>query len=526
MKHGRRLLLGIVVLSAACSSIVERPGAEAPLPTAGDGTVVLSVTANTGEIRRFDTIVFADESGKGPQYQLTQATVDAGRDTALFVGTLPAGRYVIQQLTYHYEHGSRTLEPKTSAMYPGVIDIAAGRSNDLGRIVVTAVGEHVWVGRSRRDTNSSGLLHLLLPQKADALIALRREGWRDAPQDSDGAELHALTHPVGVQSMVELSDGTVAAASRVGSLLLRDRNGRWATVDTGRLEALRWVAEDADPGQWIVAAGELDTLLLVTRDGHLANVDTRGLPAGDLVFVSPMPDLSWVVVLENRDHYTFYRTETLMRPVWVAIGSEPRASDVWNDLDRIWPWRTERGFAYASSAGGIHHYDAMHGSWQSSTLPGGGVIANAASGFGGFVSVIGAASTETADLFSSTWVSTDFGATWQSVNSPFHLRPSPLESLPDGRWLAYGGSYGHYSVQSTSDQGKTWTPFGEPLQAGDRLKATPTAGIFRISDSLAAITDILHSADGAQWTLERTSRDEPPVDAAPLSDLRTLRRRS
>lgn len=527
MKRLAALMLTITALIlAACSSVIERPGADAPLPTGTDGTVVVAVTANTGEIPRFDTLVFAPISSDGPRYQLIQATVDAGRDTALFVGTLPAGQYRIQQLIYHYDHGVKTLEPRTSETYPGVVDIAAGHSNDLGRIVVTAVGEHVWIGRSRRDSDCTALLHRLLPKNADALVALRRPGWRDPQPAGDGAEQHALSHPVGVQSMVELTDGSVVAASRVGTLLLRDRNGRWTRLDTGRLETLRWISRNPESEHQIVVAGELDTLLASGRDGRLRVVDTDALPAGDLVFVTPMPDLSWVVVLENRDHYFFYRTEGLDRPIWIKIGEQVRLVDAWNEHGRIWAWRTEQGFAYASSAGDLHDYEAAGGTWRATQLPDGGIITAVSTGFGGFVSVVSAASTELADLFSTVWVSTDFGHGWNRIATPFHLRPSPLERLPDGQLLAYGGSYGHYSVQASADGGQRWTLRSDELQPEDRLRATPTAGVFRISSPLSAVTDILHSTEGAQWTPEWSSQDNSPPDTAPLSDLRTQRRRS
>lgn len=531
----RKLLLLLVVIFVATGCATTTTN-NAPSPVnkvlgPKEGVVVVSVTGNTAQVNQFDDITVvrvqknegsaaadapqslsrgapppnAPQTPRQEVYVLSQSTRGLARDTAVFAGVLPEGEYYFDRFS---DRDTHLYLPLTETMRNllGTFTVSANTLSDLGRIVITPANLSVWVGRSTLVQTNEPLVKRFLPDLAKSYGGKTIAGWTRPKADVDISESDAVRFPVGATALTELSNGEVAAATRVGTVLLRDKNGKWRRASSEKLESLLWLTPYEENDSRLLAVGEFNTLMRLDRKDQLHPVDSSGLPPGNLIFITGNRSAGYFIAQTRGDEVFLYRSPTLENPKWEQIRSEKLGTSFWSGPQRFWAWPTSKGFAYGVSKGDIHVYDYASKKWTDRKAPNDrslvgveafpsdvwGIITSPGGGFAG--------------IFAKTHYTRDFGATWTETNSPYSVKVSAPKITPKGTILETGGVFGKAGIQASSDNGKTWKQVIEKPVLGDVLWVMPTTGLFLITDGKNGIETIEHSTDeGVTWRFERST---------------------
>jgi hypothetical protein len=518
-RTGLRLLLALSVLLASCATT-------APPPSqgqvgAGEGIVVLSVTGNTGQVGQFSGANLRPIDPVGgpirPLQLLRNVAAGLARDTALFIGVVPAGDYTLDRLTVDNRYlafGAGTLE------LIGTIRVKAGAVNDLGRVVVTPINARVLVGRSALVTSNVELIKRFSPENAPSLNREIVSGWVAPRSAKDQVEEYALSRPVGADSPIELANGDVAAASRLGNVLVRRPDGRWSAIHSGRLESLLAVHAPAGgtaDGQdaRLIAVGEFNTLLRLSADGKLIALDSGTLPAGNLLAIAGNDSSGWFVAQQHAGKVTLYESPKLDRGEWSAIRTEEVAFSFWSGANNFWMWSTDSGFAYAVSEGRIGYYDYATKAWTQRRAPGTSRLVTLATSNKGALGILTSPGGGFAGVFATLYLSTDRAATWTEVKSPFSIKIFAPRLLADGTWLVGGGVFSDPELHASTDKGVTWQLRSDKFSLSENVVVLPTAGLLSIDPGAQfGLARIRHSADGgATWKVEYSNFDRAAYEA-------------
>lgn len=518
-----RLLLTIVsaaLLLSGCVTPVQvvssRPPSERA-PAADEGVLALSVTVNTGTVGQFDTLILKREGDPDPkkagaqyEYSVPEITGRASRDTALFLATLKQGNYTIVRM--YDSDALTTFTPNANNTMLGSFKIEAGKLTDLGRLVVTPINFDVAVGRSRLITNNEALLSRFAPS-THRFYSEVLPGWNTPRQERDVIETFALSHPVGVTNMVELEDGRVAAATRLGTILLREPSGEWRSLRNGTLDAWLSVAPGSGPDTMLVAVGEYNNIARVDAQGTFHAVDTSGLPVGTLTFVAGNTTHGWVVAHKVNDKFTLYRTDSLDQPQWNVIHTDTLAFSFWSGAQQLWLWPTKNGFGYGRSTGEIRLYDLASRQWTERTSPEKKTIITLAPSPGDALGILTSPGGGFGGVTASAWLSKDGAQTWQETGTPYKVKVYPPKLTASGLMLQSGGVFGKDTLQGSKDLGKTWAPLSEKVALNDLVIPMPSRGLFKLANAGFGTGNrnfeiIAHSSDdGVTWKVEYSSLD-------------------
>ncbi|HVI33669.1 hypothetical protein [Phenylobacterium sp.] len=489
------------------------PSQRAPAPD--EGVLTLSVTVNTGAVGQFDTLVLkrADISDpKAPEakyeYRAPEITGRVARDTSLFVASLKAGDYVIVEL--RDSERLTTFTPGKANSTLGSFKIAAGKLTDLGRIVVTPVNFHVGVGRSSLVPSNAALVARFAPSTSNFYRETLSSGWNTPRSETDVIEQFALDHPVGASTLVELPDGQVAAATRLGTILLRGANGRWKALRSGTLDAWLGVAPGTGPDAMLVAVGEYSNIARVDAAGAFHPVDRGNLPMGTLIFVAGDAAHGWVVALKLNTTVTLYRTDSLDKPDWTPLLTDKLTANFWSGGQQLWLWPTKTGFGYARSTGEIRFYNTATRSWTDRTSPNKKPIITIYESPGGEIGILSSPGGGFGGVTAAAWLSRDGANTWESTGSPYRVKVQPPKLTTSGLMLQSGGVFGGAALQGSRDLGKTWAVLSDKVAVTDVVLVMPTTGLFKLAKPVTMGTPdydlISHSSDdGVTWTTEYTS---------------------
>jgi len=497
------LVAGLLFLGLGCATpntVVEPP--TAATLQAGDGVVIVSLTANTARAGQFGSLQVTRAETPGQpahNYLLLQVSAGLSRDTSIFVGTLPPGEYTFTRLN----SGMQFVALGESARQAiGAFKVEGGETIDLGRLILTGLNTRVIVGRSLRSTDNADLLRTTAPDQAVFLDRKRGPGWLASRSKDDFVEAYAQANPVGADALTELQGGFVAACSRMGILLVRQPTGRWATLSTGSLASLLSLAPVDSPEARLVAVGEFRTLVRVGRDWKVSPIDPGNLPKGNLFFVDGNDQTGWVLGHQAGSTLTFFRSPRLEGGDWTVLRQEVVKDSIWSGRNSIWAWRTPAGFAYATSFGGMQIYQREKGTWTKAALPGDpnimgvaiqdqwAVLTSPGGGFGG--------------IFATLLTSSDQGQTWVEPGAPFKAKLKAPVVMPGGVILMQGGIT-KPELQLSQDGGKTWSLVSDKIAVREQLVWTPNAGIFAIDDGGGSFgfATISHSTDlGKTWKTE------------------------
>lgn len=509
----------LALAGCVSSTFVRDPLRVAAKP--GEGSVVVSLTTNTGEVNQMDVIELEemsqlDKNGLGRFYVMNRVGGRLSRDTSLFAARLPAGRYrfrILRDMQPQNLQGSVYL-PLNLRQIEGIgeFTVEAGAHADLGRLVITAVNTKVAVGRSQEVVANRALIERHAPAYLELSNAPAKGGWvRVAPPDNGDIERFAMARPQGATGFSELSTGEVIGGSRMGSVLLRGTDGQWRKfARTGTLDAVAWTLPYEIDGHVAVIAGDLGTLALVGRDGSVHQVDTGDLPHGNLFFVDRSADgAQWIVGVSDDRQGALYASSKLDGGSWTRMRGDSIDFSVWSGQRSVWAWRRPGGIGFASSqTPRIACYDYAARQWSERDTPGRRKLFALSPGAGDALGVLTTPGGGLVGLFASSFYSLNCGVAWAETRSPYKVKVMPPLALASGRLLEGGGVFrdtGLYASQVGSD---VWTKLGVQVNFNENVWVLPKAGLLAVTRGADGFEVIQHSSDeGGSWTVEMSSFD-------------------
>lgn len=510
-------LAATILALAGCASPIQQAGDPTKqAPHADESVVALTITGNTAQVTAMDSISVVrsplPDGSAGGRFVLRQMAPGLARDTSLFVGVLPAGDYRFVQLDNFITRRYLAISPGMSERI-GHFRVVAGEATDLGRLIMTPVNTNVVIGRSARVTDNKALMTRFVPQEMAFFRGRVNSGWAAPRAEHERVEDYAIERPVGADNFATLPDGRLIAASRLGSILVRETTGRWRVVGSDVLESvLAVVPSDRDDAR-VVAVGEFDTILrLPTWDGRLVPVDPGNLPPGNLFFVDGNDRDGWYVALQHASEVQLLRSATLAAGDWKVLATDSVANDFFNGGNHAWLWRVPGGLAYALSSGRIRHLDYASGKWTETKAANNNRLTAIATDAGGWTGILTSPGGGFGGVFASQYLSNDVGATWTEVKPDFSVNITPPRRTAQGTLLVYGGVFGKHELHASTDAGKTWQVRGEyPFDR--RLETTPTQGLFGVDAGGFGVFSIWHSDDeGKTWRNEYTNFDRRAYD--------------
>lgn len=487
------LLLSMVGCATTASDPLKSP------PNASESTIVASVTSNTSQVTAADSIellrVSKDENGFSQSYTLKQVVKGLARDTSLFIGVIPAGEYEFKQFSSFPQYV--TLSAENRALI-GRILVKPGQKIDLGRLILTPVNTKVIIGRSNKVKSNLPLLREFAPEHATLFSGEIVSGWETERNANDRIEEYALNRPVGADNPVEDSEGRIIAASRLGTVLIRGKDGRWSGLRSDGLESLIHAIPTNTAAASIVAVGEFKTIVKqVPGSNSLTSVNTGNLPAGNLLFIAGNEVDGWHIIHQQSDLVRVFRSDKLEAGNWLELRREKIATNFWT-ANSFWFWRASNGIAYAVSDGRIHILNFKTKTWIEKNVPGGNGFTRVTATLGDTISVAGKSAFS--PLFHDAFFSNDAGTTWKPVpDVPHQLKPTfnPLQRGKNGEIYLKCVSNGIYYIVASSDEGATWENRSE-VSLLSRLHTFPSGAMLIISDGLNGLFDLRYSSDGGK----------------------------
>ncbi len=500
------------------------PLAAQPAFKPGTGAVQLTFTSNTAQVGRFENIQVRCVAGFGNYGKtevLKQVMPGLSRDTSLFSAHLTAGTYEIEEITAGRSF-LKLSDPMKKRL--GTFQVEAETISDLGRVILTALGDKVALGRSPTVTSNELFLTRFAAKFHYPATVKRIPGWTSPRDPNDRTESLAQLIPVGVEGMTELSDGTVVAASRMGTILVRDPKKGWRSYRTGRLESLLCLRAVESAETLLIAGGEFNTLLRVDAMGNLVPIDPGNLPPGNILYLDGNATEGWVVAHQGQEAMTFFRSSQLEKGDWKATKSHPLPSGFWSALfkatpERFWFWDLPEGFGYITTTGNAWIYDRKAVKWTEcfriNTSP---VVALAASS-PTFLTLVLETGHQSVRGRPGINISKNGGRFFESVDTPADFRmllerqdtpprfigAAPVQ-LADGTlitWCSYPVE--RAALYRSTDNGATWKPQEQTFLQGTHLVSLPKSGLFAVADGTHSKGEsvIYHSDDGGKtWKVE------------------------
>lgn len=520
----RALLPGLFLLLAAgpCAASLFSTTADDPLkraPGPGEGIVAVSVTTNIAEFLEITTfhVRRIGEPGQGKirardadTYLLEAVATPLAFDSTVFMGVLPAGDYEVLNVSmmpyvvkrsdpergvYGDKTITRTIGEGNEPVF-GIFTVLPGQTVDLGRTVITAVNKLYAFGRSALHTDNRILFGRKSAPHARLLERNPAPGWNGPRSAMDEAETMGLRRPVGAACFSEYADGRIAAAAKMGSVLLRSAAGAWTSVQGKGIDALACVLPVALPDATLIGVGEANTIVRLAPGANtLTPVDPGDLPNGNLIYVAGNEKAGWYLTLHNDKVLTVYHAHTIDGGRWKQVNSLPLNKDFWWGESGFWPWRTARGFGFAVGDS-LHVLDYASGQWATRKTPGGMRIDAAQASADGAIGIRG-------KLLAGAYITRDEGLSWKEVSTPLNSGV-PLQAPGGELWtssrplLSAPGS--GPTLHASADQGGKWIKVGD--YSGGHVEILPS-GAMLSHGSERDIYAIRRSPDnGVSWITE------------------------
>lgn len=505
------LSLAAAALVAGCA--VSDSHAGDPLMLAPDSNrspVVVSITTNTGQIRGFDQIVVTSVVPPGSKesasdYYLKRVTPDMARDTALFIGSLPPAEYLFKSFTAF--NANKVLRVGDEVLL-GKFTVHPGKRIDLGRLLLTPVNSKVVVGRMPQLSSNRDLIERFSPQHAAMFSSEVEAGWNGPAKGAESFAAYALGRPVGGECPTERADGTVVAASRLGTVLMRSKEGRWNSLRGPGIETLMCVLPVDLPDTELLAVGEFSTLLRKPRGvNKLVPVNTGNLPPGNLMNIAGSAAYGWIVEHQAGKVFTLFHSPTLEAGNWTPIFKDDATNSIRFADHGLWMWSTSGGMGYAVPRGDIRLLDFATGKWTERTTPNKfplHALTASPMGLSVFVMMGG---------YVLDYVSHDQGATWQGFKAPTHLKKVPATLTYDGTLLMVVGLTLKEELQMSKDGGTTWTVQSN-YEADRPMMALRSGDLLSFDRGEYGYFSIQSSHDGGKnWKNEYSTFDTAAYEA-------------
>lgn len=475
---------------------------------AGTTTVTVSITANTDQVGGLSQITLfrrvSDQSilpgSAYKDYILTQVAKDMAHDTTLFIGSLPPGQYNFWRLT-DGSNPSRYIELNGSL---DSFTVEEGKPLDLGRVIVTPLYEQrVLVGRSVRQRDNRALIERYSPEHLKLFPADSTVSWTQPRSEKDRAEEFAMAHPTGADCLTELADGSVVAATRMGTVLMRTPQGKWKRLPSDQIETLNCVQPVQMPGADFLAFGEFGTLLRhVPGQDKLESIDTGNLPYGNLLGLAGNVNAGWYIAVRRNRRVSIYHSAKLAGGDW----SKVRGDVVRTSLIGLGSWFLMHdigtGFVSTTPEGPLRVYDYATGQWSTRATPKGHLSSFRTSASGAWSTTVGHMGIFSPGVHES-FISLDQGKSWNPMQVSDSASSIPFVQRADGALLRFDGSaFAKLGLQASTDMGKTWTSLNGSLKSRLLLPLKSGAVLGQIWDSSLPARFEFSNDGGKTWTSE------------------------
>lgn len=481
-----------------------RPPAHRPADP-DEGVLVVSLATNSVSLEGVDTLVVSNATSR---FRLRSIATAYARDFALFAGVLPEGTYHVHSIEERDAFRTVTLGEADRARL-GTFELRRGQGCDLGQLVVTQITLGLAVGRSFTDNHNDAEIARFAPDSAKLLPKLA-DCWSRPRDEKDIVDAYARIHPAGGAMAVELSDGRVAIPSGMGSVLIRQTDGKWRVARGDGVEQLLFLDELEHPEGSLVAVGELNTIARFGADGRLHRLDAGALPLGNILFIDGNRQNGWHIVHQRGDDLRIYQSASLDDPLWTELAATATGFSAWSGAKQFWVWPTAGGFAYAiTDQGTLRFYDYATRSWTERHTPKNNAIIGIAHSPGGVIGVLTSPGGGFGGITASHYISRDAAQTWTEIpKSPYSVKVSAPRMLADGTLLVNGGVFGDSGLQASKDGGNTWVKLSDEISVDDFYWNLPKAGLFNMDKGRDGIEAIAHSGDGGStWTTEYMNVD-------------------
>ena len=468
---------------------------------------MVSLTLNTAQVPAATTISVRRKQGDGSTAQvlvMRRVLPELSRDTALFVGTLPAGRYSLDDVKFGERYSVWLGDKKFGTIWE--FDVDGKQPVDLGRLVLTPTqGTGILIGRSRLVGSNQALLERFAPKYA-ALFQGRAvaPGWPGPPMAKDLSEGLARLLPEGLSDLRRMPDGRVLAGGRLGHVFELDAAGNWRAARAAALDAVLAVLPVGQSGIDYYAAGEFATLWRVrTGSRELERVPAGSLPAGNVMFLAGNAGAGWYAAVQAGDKLKIVRTAVFESGQWEVVREQTLPTSFWSGQSEPLFWLTPTGFGMAMTLDSrLQTFDFASASWTESLAPNGGLfMAVRAEGDGSLMTLVGSG-TGLAGIFTSAWRGEPGGKSWREIKSPYTINPAPPVALPGGTVLMVSSPAGDGFVKSSKDQGASWQVHG-PHRKGWLIQAMGPDLLVRYPNPATARTAGLWEPSVRQFEISR-----------------------
>jgi hypothetical protein len=509
----------LTLLLGACVTVTHAPDPLKAEPRDDAGTVVVSVTANTGEINGFNRLavkrINAPDVNVVDLNSLNLIAPGLARDTSVFIGMLREGEYEIGELIDTTTNHTLSLNAGGRELL-GRFKVTRGQTADLGRLVLTPVNYKVVMGRSAKVTSNKTLIEQFAPEYAKLFSSGASGGWVTARTEADAVEPFALSHPVGFDNPVELDDGTIVGGSRLGSVLVRPPSGKWSAIRSPGLESLLCVMPVKLPDTRLLAVGEFNTILRQSAVGRpLVPVKPGNLPPGNLLYIAGEPTHGWYLVQQRKQDITIYHSAVLENGDWREVRKESVGLTFWSGKEQLWVWRTAQGFSYAVSDGRINHLDYATGQWRTVKSPNDSRFIQVAPNPDGSIGILTSPGGGFGGVFASTFLSQDQGATWREIIPKDKIKTSPPVRLRSGTILlssTESAFSGKFAWNGSYDEGLTWQAHGPAQPATTMTPLTSGRLLYTQYGRWGTFSVNLSSDEGKSWRMDYSNYDSWHVD--------------
>ena len=402
------------------------------------------------------------DGSDGATYQVP-ASLDASSRSALFVASMPPGRYRLGRLSsasYGMVQKSQWIE--VGARFPH-FEIQAGRLTDLGAIVQTMApgsSRNVELGYDANpDHEIAGDLVRELAPRFAPLLGKPWLGWSSDSTRADARSTGGIASyvSVGIVDPQVLADGRLVAGSYDGMVKAGVPDRPAQLHDVGQRVSIEAVAVLPD-ASW-VAAGEYG-VIRQSNDGGATWRSIRGdLPYGLVCSVHAVSGQLVATVLRG-DRVVVASTTpgSASAPHWTVHASYTPSSEP------FWQWKSRYAthsfvvdgqIVTAMPSNFIGVWDPRTGQSFERKLP--DTVDSFAAPGGDALRFM-----SPAGLFANnSYLSNDVGATWEKLPTLPFVEAVALSDKLNGVGWAPGLQIRTGSFLKTADGGRTWTKLGE-----------------------------------------------------------------
>lgn len=482
-----------------------------------DGVLVLSSVVNTGEVGQLLTVRLQAQDapilpGKKaaqvlpPEFTLSNQMSMSSRDLSLFFGSLPAGRYKVIELSF----GGKYLNLRGGSLLSDIV-IEAGKTTDLGMIVLTAANFKVLLGRSHKYQDSKWLIERHFADEP-LLKNSQAGGWAQPIPEDDVAEAFALLYTQGIASIAETHAKEVVAGTRLGKVLTRNADGRWRLLaQTGTYDAVTSVAPYVgQPEGTVLALTDAGDAYKIVK-GTAEPISLGNLPRGRIFFIdSNASGNRWLVGVNHDNKAELFAASTLEGGQWTSLFADDVSFSAWSGGRNAWAAKSPTGIVFASS---IHPevrcFDYDTEQWSQLAVPDKRTVidlkVNPTTGKIGLLTSPGGGF---AGIFAKSHIVNGCAGTWQTIKTPYSVEVAAPIWLNDDALAVVGGVFGDAGIYVSTDNAKTWSKRGKESVLSDNFYQTAHNGLFLVSKGMYGYELVSHSGDGgANWQLELSSFD-------------------